>query len=444
MRLSTHTGFRLQRFLLIGICLCLPHQGAAQELILRHINIVDVVNGVVVPDQRVEIRAGRFSDISSDSNTVPVQPAEIDGADTYLMPGLIDAHVHVHDEDDLSLFLARGITTVRILDGIGADLRRRDRTQPQDFRARSVVCKQIDSIRSAAAAPSVVTDARDDGYTCLKLYSPPPWDLDKYRALAMAAHADNFRLEGHLPRNLSLEQLFDGPAQDSVAHLEEFLYTWFYRPEIRNNGADDNSSILAATKLISNGNPFVVTTLAQYRNIGLVAVGATDQLRVTGDLELMPSGVRREWSGDNNVYRKNITPAQGQVILDNLAPRLGRLAVALDGAGVRLVAGTDSSRNIPFSAPGLSYQRELLALHDAGLDNTAILRAATVNAAALLQREDLGRVAVGMIADGLVVGADPLDDITTLFEIHMVLKDGYVFTAQEIDRELRRIIDSRR
>jgi imidazolonepropionase-like amidohydrolase len=87
----------------------------------------------------------------------------------------------------------------------------------------------------------------------------------------------------------------------------------------------------------------------------------------------------------------------------------GLRSIELAGtAGVRLVYGTDL----------------LGAMHDAQLSEFAlraqvqpaaeVLQAATVNAAALLDQPDLGRIERGAIADLLLLDADPLPDITVL------------------------------
>ena len=44
---------------------------------------------------------------------IPKGVVEIDGTGKYLMPGLADMHVHAWNENDLILFVANGITTIR-------------------------------------------------------------------------------------------------------------------------------------------------------------------------------------------------------------------------------------------------------------------------------------------------------------------------------------------
>ena len=50
---------------------------------------------------------------------VPEAAVVIDGHDRYLMPGLADMHAHIMDEDQLLLFVANGVTTVRNMSGGG-------------------------------------------------------------------------------------------------------------------------------------------------------------------------------------------------------------------------------------------------------------------------------------------------------------------------------------
>ena len=65
-----------------------------------------------------------------------------------------------------------------------------------------------------------------------------------------------------------------------------------------------------------------------------------------------------------------------------------------------------------------------------GLSNAEALRAATINPAALIRRDDLGQIEPGMRADLIAVGADPLEDISALRDVRFVMKDGKVYKQQ--------------
>ena len=70
---------------------------------------------------------------------------------------------------------------------------------------------------------------------------------------------------------------------------------------------------------------------------------------------------------------------------------------------------------------------DLAALHDEGMANADIIRAATVNGAELLGWSDLvGQIEPGKLADIVAVSADPLQDVTSLQHIRFVMKGAEV------------------
>jgi imidazolonepropionase-like amidohydrolase len=102
------------------------------------------------------------------------------------------------------------------------------------------------------------------------------------------------------------------------------------------------------------------------------------------------------------------------------------LVKAAHDAGVRIGVGTD----IPIQAERRypeSYYTELGLLEDAGLSSEEVLAAATRAGAEILRMADkLGTLEVGKLADVLVVGADPLEQIDALRDVRMVIADGRV------------------
>jgi imidazolonepropionase-like amidohydrolase len=103
-------------------------------------------------------------------------------------------------------------------------------------------------------------------------------------------------------------------------------------------------------------------------------------------------------------------------------PRARTSVKAAADAGVKIAVGTD--------APGIPHgknARELVALVSRGLTPLHVLRAATVNAAELIGKDDRGRLAEGLLADIIGVPGDPLQDMTVTENVRFVMKGGKIF-----------------
>lgn len=99
-------------------------------------------------------------------------------------------------------------------------------------------------------------------------------------------------------------------------------------------------------------------------------------------------------------------------------------------AGVKVCCGTDAP-----AVPHGDNAKELRALVDRGMTPVQALRAATVTSAALIDRaEELGRIAIGCLADIIAVPGDPTQDISVTQDVRFVMKDGQIFTSPDTAR----------
>lgn len=109
-----------------------------------------------------------------------------------------------------------------------------------------------------------------------------------------------------------------------------------------------------------------------------------------------------------------------------------RITATFHRAGVPILAGTDAP--MPGVYPGSSLHEELELLVAAGLSPAAALRAATLDAAAFLERADeTSAVAVGRRADLVLLDANPLLDIRAVRRIHAVLLAGRLLRRPALD-----------
>lgn len=93
--------------------------------------------------------------------------------------------------------------------------------------------------------------------------------------------------------------------------------------------------------------------------------------------------------------------------------------------GINVVTGTDAG-NIG-TLHGASYFREMKLMKEAGLSNKAVLKASTINGAGLFEgTAKTGAIESGKLADILVLNKNPLDSLKHILEIDKVIKDGSV------------------
>jgi len=91
-------------------------------------------------------------------------------------------------------------------------------------------------------------------------------------------------------------------------------------------------------------------------------------------------------------------------------------------AGVKIACGTDAP-----AIPHGENAKELWAMCDRGMTPMQALRAATVMSAELIDVDDRGRLAAGLLADIIAVPGDPTEDITTTQDVRFVMKGGHVY-----------------
>lgn len=92
-------------------------------------------------------------------------------------------------------------------------------------------------------------------------------------------------------------------------------------------------------------------------------------------------------------------------------------------AGVRVAAGTDAGT--PFNRHG-GLAHELRLMHEAGMPLPQVLRAATAEGAALLGADDAGVLEAGRRADCVLLDGDPMRDVAAFERVALVAQDGRV------------------
>ena len=122
-------------------------------------------------------------------------------------------------------------------------------------------------------------------------------------------------------------------------------------------------------------------------------------------------------------------PPELQAKAAEMFPKSRTSILAAYEAGVKIAVGTDAP-----AIPHGSNADELVTLVDWGLPPLAVLRAATVTAAELINSTDRGRLAPGQLADIIAVPGNPLEDITVTQNVSFVMKGGKVYVDKQPTR----------
>jgi imidazolonepropionase-like amidohydrolase len=117
---------------------------------------------------------------------------------------------------------------------------------------------------------------------------------------------------------------------------------------------------------------------------------------------------------------------------------LQHLLRSLYEADVPIISGTDSASI--FMVPGFSLHKELEEMVASGMPVFDVLRSATYNPAEFLEiLDDLGTVEEGKLADLVLLGANPLENISNTQRVNAVIADGRVYERSDLDAVLAKV-----
>jgi len=402
-----------------------------KPIVLRAAHLFDgnsdsiIRNGVVVVQGNRIVAAGANVDIPADAQV-------IDLGDATLLPGLIDSHVHLTEENAQNYYLAYFQTLMR-------------HPAEQAILATTFARKTIDAgfttVRNLGASDYVDVGLRNG---INNGWAVGPRMLVAIHAIgATGGHGDSdpippskgfpslgpidgvcngpaecraavryqikygadvikFMPSGGV---LSLSDPVDAPelSQDEMNAIVEESHHWGRKVAAHCHGdAAAKMAVIAGVDSIEHGSFLKPDTLTSMRDKGIY---------------LVPTLLASDWIGGR---LETFPPAIANKARAAIAARSEMFRNALK-IGVKIAFGTDSA----VSPHGLNA-REFALMTGLGMSPAAALRSATTVAASLLGVDDRGVLAAGKLADIVAVPGNPLDDIKVMERIAFVMKDGVV------------------
>jgi hypothetical protein len=227
--------------------------------------------------------------------------------------------------------------------------------------------------------------------------------------------------------------------QPAVAHVEEYLYAYFYYgAHAQGNIPNLKEKIRALATATAKAGTSVISTLEVYRGIA-DQISDLDGVMNRPEVAYLPRSVGASWGWwpPNNAYVSRFGKDQAPLFRANYRV-LEQATLGLQQAGVRLLAGTDT----PTSAvvPGFSIHDELQDLVRAGLTPFQALQTATINPATFLGcLRDSGTLEPLKRADCVLLKGNPLEKIANTASIAGVVRNGQWISAAQISTVLKRM-----
>jgi imidazolonepropionase-like amidohydrolase len=413
-----------------------PDELTASRVAFVDVNVVPMDDERILPRQTVIIQDRRIVEIGPEGTVaVAADVPQLNGNGTaYLMPGLADMHVHMrHSEDnDLFLYIANGVTTVREMNGRSRTLRFREDVKNGVLEGPTIYAASptmngpsgggSSGVTTTDQARGLVRQYKSLGYDFLKVYTFLSSAV--YFAIMDEAKAQEIGVAGHVPNAVTLESTLEA-GQSSLEHLWGF--------------AEEASSTGVPYSIFSDALDLdIVRTLAQQAKEAAVWVCAT-----VGANTLSATDAQRIKTSDAFQY---LSPRmrdrflegsfQGHVDARQSLANVNDIIQVLLGEEVNLLLGTDAG--FGYMLPGFVIHDELKDLVAAGLSPYQALQAGTANAAKYFDAEDeFGTVAVGRRADLIMIEANPLEGVSHVDERVGVMVKGHWYSEKMLKERLQ-------
>lgn len=424
------------------------HNQENNAYVIKNVNIIPMTeNNKVIENATVVIQNQKILSIN---DIIPADAITIDGIGKYLIPGLIDMHVHtnadlnfrensptqgatffMNTQDVMATYIANGVTTIFELGGRVEHFGQRNEiAKGYVVGPRMAIAAVINGgdpnnggriVNTPSDARQAVRSAKAEGYNFIKAYSH--LNIESFKAVVDEAQKQGLKVVGHIP------DAFKGQTGEAfvpnfslVAHAEEFS------KQIRNQNKTKEDAINFA-QMAKENNTWLTPNLLAIVKIR-DQVQSLDSIRSMKTLKYVHPLLQDKWLTSNN-YNKH-SSAEFINYLDSLITFHKQLVVAFKDADIPMVIGTDAG--VSGVVTGFSLHDELGLLVDAGLTNEEALISATRLPSQWLNIEKkVGTVETGKFADLILLDSNPLEDIKNTRKITGVFVNGNWLDKEKID-----------
>jgi imidazolonepropionase-like amidohydrolase len=449
------------------------------QTFISNITIIDVEEQALKPNQTVTIDDSHISSVKNKKKvSIPSGSTVIDGTGKYLIPGLVDAHIHFFQngglytrpdaidlrkyksyqaeidlakadmEKKLRRYLQNGITTV--ID-VGANyyfLDQRNTFEEKTFAPdifitgpllttyEPEVYKNLGDVE-----PFILTKSIEDGIKGVQAqlnYSPDfikVWyitgadglsiensakkNLPIVKAIIDEAHKHNLKVAVHATQRITAELAVENGADLLVHSVDDEVINSKFIALLQ-----EKKTVLCPTLIVRSG---YLKTFGQNHNFSPYELRVADPYQLGSLLDLRHI---KDTSLVNRYYRYGNSPQAIKAL--KTADSISRINLKLlSDAGITIVTGTDAGNIGTLHAS--SYIEELKAMAKSGMSNWEILKASTLNGATLFDhKKESGKISPGKKANLVLLNANPIENLENLKTIYKVVNKGKIYTPETL------------
>ena len=448
-------------------------QSIQADLIITNINIVDVANNKIMPNQTVVISKDL---IKATGNSVTIQKkykakSIIDGTGKYIMPSLWDMHVHFGGDTLigenkllLPLYTAMGINHVRDCAGDISDsvIAWKKAIAENKLEGPTIFTSgpKLEGIKSIWPGDLEIGNEQElnialDSLQKLKVdfvkITDNTLEPNLFLKSIVAAKKRGWKVTGHIPATMTVATYANaglsaiehiGYLQRAASDKEDSITQLRASGKITNKEAsalylntyNKEVAIEKFKQLAANGTAVVPTINGSFKTTYLDTYDFSkdDYLKYLGPAFKRTYDWRIQRAANDNAEAIQFRHANFEAAA-NLLPVLYK-------AGVTILAGTDAGFLNSYNYPGLGMHEELAIMVKYGLTPQEALICSVINGPAFfgLQNE-YGAVAENKKADLLILNANPLDRIQNTQQIFGFLRNGKYLNRAYLDNLLSQV-----
>ncbi|GAA4237203.1 amidohydrolase family protein [Postechiella marina] len=392
--------------------------------VIKNVNVVPMTSDTVLRQKHIVIKNGKINDIL---DKLPKTDLNIiDANQKYISPGLIDAHVHIWDKQELGLYLANGVTAVRNAWGMPFHLRLKKKINANKLLApllitttpklTGVMHAEFDQlgVKDAKHAQTLLSKYKVQGYDLIKTYAGMPSSI--FDAVLLESEKHNMPIVAHPSFEVPYSYHFKKAIQ-SIEHTEDIVQNALHYKL-------DSVALKNVVKHYAAFKAVHTPTLSIYQNIIDIIENKDSIITLKGGDYMNPSVVKLSSTNDYNKWTSE-QYYKPETLINIKKQHQFHLYIVkqLHDAGVVLLCGTDSG--IVFNTPGFTIHEELAYFLEAGLSPYEALKTATVNPSNKIELfNNLGTIEIGKKAHLILSDKNPLVHLESLKNPRAVFVNG--------------------